>query len=47
MSTYWLTCKDGPVRAREEISWRADIQPVFLDHLKLHPPTDYKLPKRK
>ncbi|XP_052839651.1 LOW QUALITY PROTEIN: uncharacterized protein LOC128254553 [Drosophila gunungcola] len=47
MSTYWLTCKDGPVRAREEISWRADMQPVFLDHLKLHPPTDYKLPKRK
>ncbi|KAH8357811.1 hypothetical protein KR200_009768 [Drosophila serrata] len=47
MSTYWLTCKDGPVRVREEISWRADMQPVFLDHLKLHPPTDYKLPKRK
>ncbi|KAH8272839.1 hypothetical protein KR018_003305 [Drosophila ironensis] len=47
MSTYWLTCKDGPVRAREEISWRADMQPVFLDHLKLHPPVDYKLPKRK
>ncbi|XP_043642645.1 uncharacterized protein LOC122612851 [Drosophila teissieri] len=47
MSTYWLTCKDGPVRAREEISWRADMQPVFLDHLKLHPPADYKLPKRK
>ncbi|EDV36061.1 uncharacterized protein Dana_GF12775 [Drosophila ananassae] len=47
MSTYWLTCKDGPVRVREEISWRADMQPVFLDHLKLHPPVDYKLPKRK
>ncbi|EDW36367.1 GL16716 [Drosophila persimilis] len=47
MSTYWLTCKDGPVRVREEISWRADMQPVFLDHLKLHPPIDYKLPKRK
>ncbi|XP_002074778.3 uncharacterized protein LOC6652499 [Drosophila willistoni] len=48
MSTYWLTCKDGPVKMlREEISWRADIQPVFLDHLKMHPPTDYKLPKRK
>lgn len=47
MSTYWLTCKDGPVRVREEISWCADMQPVFLDHLKLHPPTNYKLPKRK
>ncbi|KAH8372128.1 hypothetical protein KR093_010123, partial [Drosophila rubida] len=47
MSTYWLTCKDGPVRVREEISWSADMQPVFLDHLKLHPPTNYKLPKRK
>ncbi|XP_030381562.1 uncharacterized protein LOC115629245 [Scaptodrosophila lebanonensis] len=47
MSTYWLTCKDGPVRVREEISWHADMQPVFLDHLKLQPPPNYKLPKRK
>ncbi|XP_017835379.1 uncharacterized protein LOC108594751 [Drosophila busckii] len=46
MSTYWLTCMDGPVRQREEISWCADMQPVFLDHLK-HPPPNYKLPKRK
>ncbi|KAL5277429.1 hypothetical protein ACFFRR_002584 [Megaselia abdita] len=34
MSTYWLTCKDGPVTVREEISWYADMQPVFLQNLK-------------
>ncbi|XP_055911221.1 uncharacterized protein LOC129945467 isoform X3 [Eupeodes corollae] len=34
MSTYWLTCKDGPVVQREEISWYADMQPVFLQNLK-------------
>ncbi|XP_055371528.1 uncharacterized protein LOC129605660 [Condylostylus longicornis] len=34
MSTYWLTCKDGPVTVREEISWYADIQPVFLQNIK-------------
>lgn len=37
MSTYWLTCKDGPVKVREEISWFADMQPVFLENLKLEP----------
>ncbi|XP_061401271.1 uncharacterized protein LOC133337023 [Musca vetustissima] len=37
MSTYWLTCKDGPVKVREEIAWFADMQPVFLENLKLDP----------
>ncbi|XP_054740745.1 uncharacterized protein LOC129246184 [Anastrepha obliqua] len=38
MSTYWLTCKDGPVKIRgEEISWFADMQPVFLEKLKSDP----------
>ncbi|XP_018792582.1 PREDICTED: uncharacterized protein LOC108971164 [Bactrocera latifrons] len=38
MSTYWLTCKDGPVKARcEEISWFTDMQPVFMEKLKSEP----------
>lgn len=38
MSTYWLTCKDGPVKVRcEEISWFTDMQPVFLEKLKSEP----------
>uniref|UniRef100_A0A1I8PRX9 guanylate cyclase n=2 Tax=Stomoxys calcitrans TaxID=35570 RepID=A0A1I8PRX9_STOCA len=45
MSTYWLTCKDGPVKVREEIAWFADIQPVFLENLKLDP--SYKQKKQK
>uniref|UniRef100_A0A1A9X302 guanylate cyclase n=1 Tax=Glossina brevipalpis TaxID=37001 RepID=A0A1A9X302_9MUSC len=45
MSTYWLTCKDGPVKIREEISWFADMQPVFLENLKLETP--YKSSKQK
>ncbi|KAI9578053.1 hypothetical protein GQX74_013947 [Glossina fuscipes] len=45
MSTYWLTCKDGPVKIREEISWFADMQPVFLENLKLDTP--YKSSKQK
>lgn len=45
MSTYWLTCKDGPVKIREEISWFADMQPVFLENLKLKPV--YKSSKQK
>ncbi|TMW52514.1 hypothetical protein DOY81_002415, partial [Sarcophaga bullata] len=45
MSTYWLTCKDGPVKIREEISWFADMQPVFLENLKQEPA--YKSSKQK
>ncbi|XP_075168343.1 uncharacterized protein LOC142240526 [Haematobia irritans] len=46
MSTYWLlACKDGPVKVREEIAWFADMQPVFLENLKLDP--TYKQKKQK
>lgn len=34
MSTYWLTCKDGTLTIREEVSWSADMQPEFLENLK-------------
>ncbi|XP_067633351.1 uncharacterized protein [Eurosta solidaginis] len=38
MSTFWLTCKDGPMKIRgEEISWFADMQPVFLEKLNSDP----------
>ncbi|CAD7014703.1 unnamed protein product [Ceratitis capitata] len=38
MRTYWLTCKDGPVKIRcEEICWFTDMQPIFLEKLKSEP----------
>lgn len=29
MNTYWLTCRDGPLPAPDEVSWLSDIQPVY------------------
>lgn len=34
MNTYWLTCREGPSKKREEIAWFADIEPVFLKNLQ-------------
>lgn len=34
MNTYWLTCREGPLKKREEISWFADIEPVFMKNLQ-------------
>lgn len=34
MNTYWLTCREGPIKKREEISWFADIEPVFMKNLQ-------------
>lgn len=35
MNTYWLTCREGPIKKREEISWFADIEPVFLKNIQM------------
>lgn len=35
MNTYWLTCLEGSTKKREEISWSADIEPVFLKNLQI------------
>lgn len=36
MNTYWLTCREGPHKKREEeIAWFADIEPVFLKNLQI------------
>ncbi|XP_055303839.1 uncharacterized protein LOC129569215 isoform X2 [Sitodiplosis mosellana] len=35
MNTYWLTCREGPIKKREEISWFADVEPVFLKNLQI------------
>lgn len=34
MNTYWLTCREGPIKKREEISWFAEVEPVFLKTLQ-------------
>lgn len=34
MNTYWLTCREGPIKKREEISWFADSEPFFLKTLQ-------------
>lgn len=34
MNTYWLTCREGPTKKREEISWFTEVEPVFLKTLQ-------------
>lgn len=34
MNTYWLTCREGPSKKREEIAWYADIEPVFMKQMR-------------
>lgn len=45
MNTYWLTCREGPTKKREEIAWFADIEPVFLKTLQTR--TEAKTRARK
>lgn len=35
MNTYWLTCREGPSKKREEIAWYADIEPVFMKNIQM------------
>ncbi|XP_037930605.1 atrial natriuretic peptide receptor 1-like [Teleopsis dalmanni] len=37
MSTYWLTCKDGHVNVRDDVSWYGNMQPEFLEKVKHEP----------
>lgn len=34
MNTYWLTCREGPSKKREEIAWYADIEPIFMQQMR-------------
>lgn len=45
MNTYWLTCREGPSKKREEIAWFADIEPVFLKNLQTRTDTKTKTKK--
>lgn len=47
MNTYWLTCREGPIKKREEISSYAEVEPVFLKTLQTRQSNEIRTKSKK